>query len=77
MDPAGTGSFYNEGEAYIAIQHVLSLVYAGLLLWFYLLLFEISLVSNVETNFTMYRYLQGYLFYEKNYSSFAQMFVQG
>ncbi|XP_021725873.1 DNA-binding protein SMUBP-2-like [Chenopodium quinoa] len=29
MDPAGTGSFYNEGEANIVIQHVLSLVYAG------------------------------------------------
>lgn len=29
MDPAGTGSFYNEGEADIAIKHVLSLVYAG------------------------------------------------
>lgn len=29
MDPAGTGSFYNEGEAYIVIQHVLSLLYAG------------------------------------------------
>ncbi|KAL9247944.1 hypothetical protein vseg_021317 [Gypsophila vaccaria] len=29
MDPAGTGSFYNEGEANIVIRHVLSLVYAG------------------------------------------------
>lgn len=29
MDPAGTGSFFNEGEANIVIQHVLSLVYAG------------------------------------------------
>lgn len=32
MDPAGTGSFFNEGEANIVIQHVLSLVYAGLCL---------------------------------------------
>ncbi|KAK4765052.1 hypothetical protein SAY86_026142 [Trapa natans] len=29
LDPAGTGSFYNEGEADIAVQHVLSLVYSG------------------------------------------------
>ncbi|XP_074304400.1 DNA polymerase alpha-associated DNA helicase A [Silene latifolia] len=29
MDPAGTGSFYNEGEANIVIRHILSLVYAG------------------------------------------------
>ncbi|KAF7148455.1 hypothetical protein RHSIM_Rhsim03G0225800 [Rhododendron simsii] len=29
LDPAGTGSFYNEGEADIAVQHVLSLIYAG------------------------------------------------
>ncbi|KAL1367664.1 hypothetical protein AAHE18_02G067800 [Arachis hypogaea] len=29
LDPAGTGSFYNEGEADIVLQHVVSLVYAG------------------------------------------------
>ncbi|KAL2921397.1 DNA-binding protein SMUBP-2 [Bienertia sinuspersici] len=29
MDPAGTGSFFNEGEANIVVHHVLSLVYAG------------------------------------------------
>ncbi|XAR49094.1 hypothetical protein NMG60_11032160 [Bertholletia excelsa] len=28
LDPAGTGSFYNEGEANIIVQHVLSLIYA-------------------------------------------------
>lgn len=30
LDPAGTGSFYNEGEADIAVQHVFSLIYAGI-----------------------------------------------
>lgn len=29
LDPAGTGSLYNEGEADIVVQHVLSLIYAG------------------------------------------------
>ncbi|KAL1823934.1 hypothetical protein ACET3Z_010712 [Daucus carota] len=29
LDPAGTGSFYNEGEADIIVQHVFSLLYAG------------------------------------------------
>ncbi|KAK7345951.1 hypothetical protein VNO77_16567 [Canavalia gladiata] len=29
LDPAGTGSFYNEGEADIVLQHVFSLIYAG------------------------------------------------
>ncbi|RZC48207.1 hypothetical protein C5167_041169 [Papaver somniferum] len=29
LDPAGTGSFYNEGEADIVVEHVLSLIYAG------------------------------------------------
>ncbi|XP_059625147.1 uncharacterized protein LOC132268316 [Cornus florida] len=29
LDPAGTGSFYNEGEADIVVLHVFSLVYAG------------------------------------------------
>ncbi|CAA6669483.1 unnamed protein product [Spirodela intermedia] len=29
LDPAGTGSFYNEGEADIVVQHVLSLIYSG------------------------------------------------
>ncbi|KDP39578.1 hypothetical protein JCGZ_02598 [Jatropha curcas] len=29
LDPAGTGSFYNEGEAEIVVQHVISLIYAG------------------------------------------------
>lgn len=29
LDPAGTGSFYNEGEADIVVQHVFSLLYAG------------------------------------------------
>ncbi|XP_057478780.1 uncharacterized protein LOC130766096 [Actinidia eriantha] len=29
LDPAGTGSFYNEGEADIVMQHVFSLIYAG------------------------------------------------
>ncbi|KAK9142799.1 hypothetical protein Syun_012199 [Stephania yunnanensis] len=28
LDPAGTGSFYNEGEAEIVVQHVFSLIYA-------------------------------------------------
>ncbi|KAK9148530.1 hypothetical protein Scep_007287 [Stephania cephalantha] len=30
LDPAGTGSFYNEGEAEIVVQHVFSLIYAGI-----------------------------------------------
>lgn len=30
LDPAGTGSFYNEGEADIVVQHVLSLISAGI-----------------------------------------------
>lgn len=30
LDPAGTGSFYNEGEADIVVQHVFSLIYAGI-----------------------------------------------
>ncbi|KAG6424809.1 hypothetical protein SASPL_115229 [Salvia splendens] len=29
LDPAGTGSFYNDGEADIVVQHVFSLIYAG------------------------------------------------
>ncbi|KAL3030931.1 hypothetical protein AAZX31_02G001200 [Glycine max] len=29
LDPAGTGSLYNEGEAEIVLQHVFSLIYAG------------------------------------------------
>ncbi|CAM8971129.1 unnamed protein product [Rhodiola kirilowii] len=29
LDPAGTGSFYNEGEADIVVQHVFSLLYSG------------------------------------------------
>ncbi|XP_078437564.1 P-loop containing nucleoside triphosphate hydrolases superfamily protein [Wolffia australiana] len=29
LDPAGTGSFYNEGEADIVVQHVMSLIYSG------------------------------------------------
>ncbi|KAK3005912.1 hypothetical protein RJ639_016010 [Escallonia herrerae] len=29
LDPAGTGSFYNEGEADVVVQHVFSLIYAG------------------------------------------------
>ncbi|KAL8148554.1 DNA polymerase alpha-associated DNA helicase A [Apium graveolens] len=29
LDPAGTGSFFNEGEADIIVQHVLSLLYSG------------------------------------------------
>ncbi|XP_050223129.1 uncharacterized protein LOC126673172 [Mercurialis annua] len=29
LDPAGTGSLYNEGEAEIVVQHVISLIYAG------------------------------------------------
>ncbi|KAJ0438136.1 putative hydrolase [Helianthus annuus] len=29
LDLAGTGSFYNEGEADIVVQHVLSLIYSG------------------------------------------------
>ncbi|XP_004235277.1 DNA polymerase alpha-associated DNA helicase A [Solanum lycopersicum] len=29
LDPAGTGSFFNEGEAEIVIQHIFSLIYAG------------------------------------------------
>ncbi|KAK9102802.1 hypothetical protein Sjap_020056 [Stephania japonica] len=30
LDPAGTGSFYNEGEADIVVQQVSSLIYAGI-----------------------------------------------
>ncbi|KAL2323772.1 hypothetical protein Fmac_028151 [Flemingia macrophylla] len=30
LDPAGTGSLYNEGEAEIVLQHVFSLIYAGI-----------------------------------------------
>ena len=30
LDPAGTGSFYNEGEADIVVQHVISLLYSGI-----------------------------------------------
>ncbi|XVF30606.1 hypothetical protein REPUB_Repub16aG0072900 [Reevesia pubescens] len=29
LDPAGTGSFFNEGEADIVVQHVFYLIYAG------------------------------------------------
>ncbi|KAH0465720.1 hypothetical protein IEQ34_005823 [Dendrobium chrysotoxum] len=29
LDPAGTGSFYNEGEADIVVQHVFNLIYSG------------------------------------------------
>ncbi|KAB5529686.1 hypothetical protein DKX38_019767 [Salix brachista] len=29
LDPAGTGSFYNEGEADIVVQHVFSLIFSG------------------------------------------------
>ncbi|XP_064977235.1 uncharacterized protein LOC135619282 [Musa acuminata AAA Group] len=29
LDPAGTGSFYNEGEADIVIQHIFNLIYSG------------------------------------------------
>ncbi|GLT59752.1 hypothetical protein SLA2020_325530 [Shorea laevis] len=29
LDPAGTGSFYNEGEADIVVHHVFSLIYSG------------------------------------------------
>ncbi|XP_022718654.1 DNA-binding protein SMUBP-2-like [Durio zibethinus] len=29
LDPAGTGSFYNEGETDIVVQHVFYLIYAG------------------------------------------------
>lgn len=29
LDPAGTGSFYNEGEVDIVVQHIFSLIYAG------------------------------------------------
>ncbi|EXB79398.1 DNA-binding protein SMUBP-2 [Morus notabilis] len=29
LDPAGTGSLYNEGEADIVVQHVFSLIYSG------------------------------------------------
>lgn len=29
LDLAGTGSFFNEGEADIVVQHVLYLIYAG------------------------------------------------
>ena len=31
LDPAGTGSFYNEGEADIVVQHVISLLYSGII----------------------------------------------
>eukprot|EP01018_Ginkgo_biloba_P007718 Gb_07655 [translate_table: standard] len=31
LDPAGTGSFYNEGEADIVVQHVRSLIFTGML----------------------------------------------
>lgn len=30
LDPAGTGSFYNDGEADIVVQHIFSLIYAGI-----------------------------------------------
>lgn len=29
LDPAGTGSFYNEGEADIVVQHIFNLIYSG------------------------------------------------
>ncbi|KAK1305621.1 hypothetical protein QJS10_CPA10g01240 [Acorus calamus] len=29
LDPAGTGSYYNEGEADIVVQHIYSLIYSG------------------------------------------------
>lgn len=32
LDPAGTGSFYNDGEADIVTQHVLNLVHCGIYL---------------------------------------------
>ncbi|KAI4384684.1 hypothetical protein MLD38_002803 [Melastoma candidum] len=30
MDPAGTGSFYNDGEADIVLQHVITLIFSGI-----------------------------------------------
>lgn len=30
LDPAGTGSFYNDGEADIVVQHVFGLIYSGI-----------------------------------------------
>ncbi|WOL09489.1 DNA-binding protein SMUBP-2 [Canna indica] len=30
LDPAGSGSFYNEGEADIVVQHIFSLIYSGI-----------------------------------------------
>lgn len=35
LDPAGTGSFYNEGEADIVVQHVFALIYAGIAIYFF------------------------------------------
>lgn len=34
LDLAGTGSFYNDGEAYIVTQHVLNLVHCGMYISF-------------------------------------------
>ena len=34
FDPAGTGSFYNDGEADIVTQHVLNLVHCGIYISF-------------------------------------------
>lgn len=35
LDPSGTGSFYNEGEADIVVQHVFNLIYSGIHLFLF------------------------------------------
>jgi hypothetical protein len=44
LDPADTGSFYNDGEADIVVQHVFNLLYSGMSL------FLSSFISHFEKN---------------------------
>lgn len=43
LDPAGTGSFYNDGEADIVVQHVFNLLYSGMSFC----LFPLSVIFNL------------------------------
>jgi hypothetical protein len=51
LDPAGTGSFYNEGEADIVVQHVSSLIFSGKML----ITRAYKLTANVFQHFHCYQ----------------------
>lgn len=59
LDLAGTGSFYNEGEADIVVRHVFNLIYSGILFlpWQYAILerwlgLPLSSMSSLTSFFT-------------------------